>query len=128
VTHRSRLCAVLVDVPVAEHERATVFWSAALGRRASVPESNPEYAEFGEVTPGVTFDVQAVGDAAARVHIDLETDDVEAEVARLVALGATEVERRPEGWVILQDPAGTVLCVVPVQLPESFEAHATSWG
>jgi predicted enzyme related to lactoylglutathione lyase len=126
VTHRSRLTAVLVDVPAADHERAAAFWSSALGRPVNVPESNPEYAELGEVTPGVTFDVQAVDEPAARVHVDIETDDVEAEVARLVGLGATEVAR-PEGWVILHDPAGTVFCVVPVQLPESFEAHATRW-
>jgi predicted enzyme related to lactoylglutathione lyase len=126
VTHRSRLTAVLVDVPVADHERASAFWSSALGRPALVSESDPEYAELGEVTPGVTFDVQAVDEPAARVHIDLETDDVEAEVARLVALGAVEVLRL-EGWVILRDPAGTIFCVVPVALPESFEAHATRW-
>jgi hypothetical protein len=88
----------------------------------------PEYAELGEVTPRIAFDVQAVGHGAARVHVDLETDDVDAEVARpVVGLDATEVERRPEGWVILHDPAGAVFCVVPVQLPESFEAHATRW-
>jgi len=124
VTHRSRLCAVLVDVPVADHARASAFWSSALGRPARVSESNP--AELGEVTPGVTFDVQAVDEPAARVHVDIETDDVEAEVARLIGLGATEVSR-PEGWVILHDPAGAVFCVVPVQLNESFEEHATRW-
>jgi predicted enzyme related to lactoylglutathione lyase len=126
VTHRSRLTAVLVDVPVADHERVSAFWSSALGRPAQVSVSNPEYAELGEVTPGMTFDVQAVGEDAARVHVDIETDDVEAEVARLVGLGATVVSR-PAGWVILHDPVGTAFCVVPVQLPESFEAHATSW-
>jgi predicted enzyme related to lactoylglutathione lyase len=126
VAHRSRITAVLVDVPVADHERASAFWSNALGRSARVSESNPEYAELGEVTPGVTFDVQAVAEPASRVHVDIETDDVEAEVTRLVGLGATEVSR-PEDWVILQDPVGTVFCVVPVQLPESFEAHANRW-
>ena len=126
MTHRSRLCQVIVDVPPAEHEREIRFWSAALGREARIPPDYPEYAEFGEVTPGVLFDVQSVGDAVPRIHLDLETDDVAAEVARLVALGAVEVSR-PHSWVVMQDPAGTVFCVVPVQVSASFEAHATTW-
>jgi predicted enzyme related to lactoylglutathione lyase len=126
VTHRSRLCHVIVDVPASEYERATGFWSAALGRPATHPDDAPEYVELGEVTPGVQFDVQSVGEATSRIHLDIETDDVEAEVARLVGLGATEVSR-PPGWVVMRDPAAAIFCVVPVQLPESFEAHATRW-
>jgi hypothetical protein len=126
VTHRSRLCQVIVDVPPADYERETDFWSAALGREPHRPTSYPEYAEFGEITPGILFDVQSVGESTPRVHLDLETDDVEAEVARLAALGATELSR-PDVWVVMQDPAGTVFCVVPVQVRASFEAHATTW-
>jgi hypothetical protein len=126
VTHRSRLCQVIVDVPPADYEREISFWSAALGREPRHPPAFPEYVELGEVTPGVLFDVQSVGEPTPRVHLDLETDDVEAEVARLVALGATEQERLHD-WVIMKDPAGTVFCVVPVQIAASFEAHATTW-
>jgi hypothetical protein len=124
--HRSRLCQVIVDVPPHDYEREISFWSGALGREPHRPPAYPEYAEFGEVTPGLLFDVQSVGEPAPRVHLDLETDDVDAEVARLVALGATELAR-PHSWVIMQDPAGTVFCVVPVQITEAFEAHATTW-
>jgi hypothetical protein len=120
------LCQVIVDVPPADYAEVTGFWSAALGREPHHPAGYPEYAELGEVTPGILFDVQSVGESTARLHIDLETDDVEAEVARLVELGATEVERL-HGWVIMRDPVGTVFCVVPVQIRASFEAHATTW-
>lgn len=126
MSHRSRLTAVLVDVPQADHERAVSFWSGAVGRAATYSEQFPEYAQLGEVTPGVDFVVQATGTGPPRVHLDIETDDVEAEVQRLAALGATELERH-HTWVIMRDPVGVVFCVVRVQLPASFDAHATAW-
>ncbi|WP_392425725.1 VOC family protein [Barrientosiimonas humi] len=61
-----------------------------------------------------------------RVHLDIETDDVEAEVARVTALGATVHERR-EGYVILADPGGLLFCVVPVQTGDAFAQQATTW-
>ncbi|HEU5035199.1 MAG TPA: VOC family protein [Mycobacteriales bacterium] len=126
MTHRSRLTSVLVDVPSAEHAVAVGFWSAALGRDGKTSDQFPEYVSFGEVTPGVEFMVQATGDPAPRIHLDIETDDVEAEVARLTALGAAEIERH-HSWVVMRDPVGTVFCVVSVQLKESFAAHASTW-
>jgi hypothetical protein len=45
-----------------------------------------------------------------RVHLDLRTDDVEAEVRRLEALGATELHRS-RTWVTMADPEGNELCV-----------------
>lgn len=126
MTHRSRLTAVLVDVPKSEHERAAAFWSQALGREGKTHEKFPEYVAFGEATPGVEFMVQATGDDAPRVHLDIESDDVEAEVARLKALGATEIERH-HSWVVMKDPAGTVFCVVQIQVKDAFEKSATTW-
>lgn len=126
MTHRSRLTAVLVDVPASDHEAATTFWSAALGKPAERLEKHPEYAFLGQATPGIEFMVQATGDDRPRIHIDIESDDVDAEVARLTAVGATEIER-VNSWVIMRDPIGTVFCVVRVQVQESFDAHATTW-
>ncbi len=126
MTHRSRLTSVLVDVPAADHERTASFWSRAFGREGKVYEKFPEYVAFGEVTPGIEFMVQSTGDPAPRVHLDIESDDVEAEVGRLKALGATEIGRH-HSWVVMRDPAGTVFCVVQVQLKDAFEAHATTW-
>ena len=126
MTHRSRLVAVLVDVPAAEHETAARFWSGALGREGKRSERYPEYHQLGEVTPGIEFMIQATGDTTPRIHIDIETDDSEAEVARLKGLGADELERL-NGWVIMRDPAGTVFCVVGVQMKDAFDEHATTW-
>ncbi|MCV7075330.1 VOC family protein [Mycobacterium szulgai] len=51
-----------------------------------------------------------------RVHLDFSAADVDGEVARLTAAGATEVERHQVGenfrWVVLADPEGNVFCVV----------------
>jgi predicted enzyme related to lactoylglutathione lyase len=124
-SHRSRLCAALIDVPRADYRQTAQFWAAALPAPGVTDPDEPDYTVFGEPTPGVQLMVQAVDDPAGRVHLDIETDDIEAEVARLTALGASEVERR--GWVVMRDPVGTVFCVVGVQLREAFEAHATTW-
>jgi predicted enzyme related to lactoylglutathione lyase len=126
VTHRSRLTAVLVDVPADDLDQTASFWTAALGREPKTYDKLPEYRVYGEVTPGIEFMVQATGDPAPRVHFDIETDDVDAEVARLTKLGATEIGRH-HTWVIMQDPAGTVFCVVTIQVKEMFEQHATTW-
>ncbi|MBV9487213.1 MAG: hypothetical protein JO246_14280, partial [Frankiaceae bacterium] len=125
-SHRSRLCSALIDVPHADYDREVTFWQQALDRPAEVGVDDSEYTGFGEPTPGVQFMVQSVGDDTARVHLDIETDDVEAEVARLTALGATVVGR-PKRWVVMRDPVGTVFCVVRVQLSDAFEASATTW-
>jgi hypothetical protein len=73
-----------------------------------------------------TVMIQDVGTAAARVHLDIESDDIGAEVARLVAAGAVEVERHEE-WVVLRDPAGLLFCVVPGE-GEDFVALSTEVG
>jgi predicted enzyme related to lactoylglutathione lyase len=126
MTHRSRLTAALVDVPRADYARTVEFWSAALDR-AGVPEDgDPNYTLYGEATPGMEFMIQAVGDETPRIHLDIETDDIAAEVARLTALGASVVEPI-EGWVVMRDPAGIVFCVVDVQIPAAFAASATTW-
>lgn len=123
--HKSRLTAVLADVPADCFDAEVAFWSGALGRDAVVDPADPDYADLGEGQAGTRFLVQRVDDAA-RLHVDVETDDIEAEVARLVGLGAVRV-RRFEGWWVLRDPAGLLFCVVGVQSPEAFAAGATSW-
>lgn len=106
-----RLWGTLVDVPRAEHERTVAFWAGALGVTPQVSERFPDYAQFGEVTPGVYFVVQATADQTRRIHLDFESEDVEADVARLAALGATEIGRSHH-WVVMQDPAGVTFCIV----------------
>ena len=126
MTHRSRLTAVLIDVPSADHDTETAFWSQALGHEGKRLHNHPEYSFLGQVTPGIEFMVQATGEPAPRVHIDIESDDIDAEVERLKNLGAIEVER-VHSWVIMRDPAGIAFCVVKVQVQDMFDQHATTW-
>jgi hypothetical protein len=123
--HRSRLVAALVDVPPERFDREAAFWSEALGQPAAVDTEDPDYVELGEPIPGFQFMIQRV-DAAARVHLDIETDDVEAEVRRLEGLGASRVERIRSWWV-MRDPAGLLFCVVRVQSPDAFASGARTW-
>ncbi len=123
--HRSKLVCALADVPADVYEQETGFWAGVLGRPAEFDADDPDYADFGEVVPGMKFMVQRVGDAA-RVHLDVETDDVEAEVTRLEVLGATRVAKIHSWWV-MRDPAGLLFCVVRIQTGAEFERLATTW-
>jgi hypothetical protein len=64
------------------------------------------------------------------MHLDLETDDVDAEVARLEALGATrydhQQERGDDFWV-MRDPWGNEFCVLDQEFPELL-AHRRPWS
>lgn len=115
--HRILLREVIVDVPTAALEATRAFWAAALLASPRVLADHPEFTALDGTAALPHVGLQDIGDAPARYHLDLESDDVEAEVDRLVRLGATEVYRG-DGWVTLQDPAGLLLCVVP---PESDE-------
>ncbi|MEU5051284.1 VOC family protein [Streptomyces sp. NPDC021096] len=96
------------------------FWSEVLGHPVD-PEGAPGGDEVGLVTPEGQPDLLFLRVPEAktlknRVHLDLQPDGPrEAEVERVVALGATVVDdrRRPDGtgWVVLADPAGNEFCV-----------------
>lgn len=124
--HHSRVHALLIDVPEAAAAPAAAFWSAALGATARPVPRWPWYTNLHQALPGLGVAVQAVDDAP-RFHLDIETDDVEAETARLLALGAVRVSQWLEARV-LRAPGGHLLCVVPVQGdPAAFKAQATTW-
>jgi hypothetical protein len=63
-------------------------------------------------------------DHESRVHIDIETDDIPAEVARLEQLGASVVDRL-ERWVVMRAPSGQRFCVVRVQRAPVFRKTPT---
>ena len=116
-----------MDTPHDHADRTVAFWSNALGATAvPAPGDDDPYTELKGVTGDLTFHVQGVDDTP-RFHVDMETDDVEAETARLIALGATE-EARHDGWVVLRAPGGHLLCVVPIQgSQEVFDNQARTW-
>ncbi|TQL49801.1 VOC family protein [Ornithinicoccus hortensis] len=128
--HRSRIGVVLIDHPEESAAAATTFWSGVLGGpsvSAQGPSEEDPYLELPSLPGGVGLEVQRTGSGTApRVHLDIETDDVPAEVARVVALGAEVLEDRT-GYAILRDPGGLVFCVVPVQREQEFAEQAVTW-
>lgn len=122
--HRSRLGVILFDHPADSFEAATTFWGRVLGNDVT-PQTDNEFTEVGHAG-GFEIATQRLDSGSPRVHPDIETDDIPAEVDRLVELGASVTESR-DGCVIMTDPGGVVFCVVGVQSPEDFERHALSW-
>jgi hypothetical protein len=124
--HRSRVYAVVIDTPEAEAAQAASFWSAALGADAQPFPPAPQFTTLHQALPGLITAVQAVDDAP-RIHLDIETDDTEAEITRLIALGAEQISQWQECHV-LRVPGGHLVCVLPVEsAPEIFNAQATAW-
>ena len=124
--HRSRINGILIDCNVEDIQEAARFWAEALGRPVDPvhPGTRGDYVML-ETPPGEwAVQIQRV-DHESRVHIDIETDDIAAEVARLEKLGAT-VDERKERWVVMRAPSGQRFCVVRVQR-DGFADGATSW-
>ncbi|HWP18378.1 MAG TPA: VOC family protein [Burkholderiaceae bacterium] len=124
--HKSRLAGIVIDCQTDDVESASRFWAAALGRDAGKP-SDPQSAHYRvlQAPPGeIQVLVQAVSHPS-RAHLDIETDDIEAEVARLEKLGARRVQFVKRWWV-MEAPTGQRFCVVPPQRPD-FEAAAKQW-
>ncbi|GAA0910981.1 VOC family protein [Virgisporangium ochraceum] len=126
MTHRSRLSTILIDTPAAEAPAAATFWSQALGAPTQSPPDEPQFTELRDALRDMVTAVQSVDDQP-RYHVDIETDDVDAETARLVALGAVEVNR----WLecrILRAPGGHLLCVIPLHSdPATFTRLSREW-
>jgi catechol 2,3-dioxygenase-like lactoylglutathione lyase family enzyme len=124
--HHSRLCAVLIDCRTDSVEQAADFWAQALGRPidAGHPGTRGDYCMLQTLDDEPLVQVQRVAHES-RVHLDIETDDIPAVVARLEALGAT-VANRLERWVVMEAPTGQRFCVVRVQRP-GFPHNATRW-
>ena len=124
MAHRSRLGVVVVDCQTDDLQDALAFWSAALGLDGAV-DPDGKYAVLKSPSGEVKILLQRVTHDS-RVHIDIETDDVGAEVARLTAAGAREVAVLPR-WTVLEAPTGHRFCVVEPQR-EGLETAGTLWA
>jgi len=116
--HRSRLAGFIIDCETGDLDAAASFWSGALGLPVadSYAEGDVAYAELADAPGGLQIEVQKVAHPS-RVHLDIESDDVDAEAARLEALGATKIEFRKRWW-IMEAPTGQRFCIVRMKHPE----------
>lgn len=125
--HHSRLCTVVIDCHVDDLAAAADFWSRAFGKPVASADQDGDgnYAELrtGDDEPMILLQKVA---HASRVHLDIETDDLEAEAARLEALGATRIELKHDRWWVMQAPTGHRFCIVRRQRAE-FGPHLNAW-
>jgi predicted enzyme related to lactoylglutathione lyase len=125
--HRSRVAGFIMDCRTDDLEKAAKFWSDALGvpLKPAAEESSPSvYRQLMTRPDDVHIEVQKVAHDS-RVHIDIETDDIEAEARRLEALGAKRVGA-VQTWVVMEAPTGQRFCLVRPQRTD-FKEHANVW-
>jgi catechol 2,3-dioxygenase-like lactoylglutathione lyase family enzyme len=124
--HRSRINGILIDCNVDDIDAAARFWAEALGRPIDPdhPGTRGNYVMLETPPDEISVQIQRV-DHESRVHLDIETDDIPAEVARLEKLGAT-VDQQLERWVVMRAPSGQRFCIVRVQR-DGFPKGATTW-
>ena len=124
--HKSKLAGFIIDCRTDDLHGASAFWSGALGmeRRGLDGSEGENYVRLLDAQHGLHVEVQKVGHES-RLHLDIETDDVEAEVRRLEGLGARRVQQIRSWWV-MEAPTGQRFCVVRAQSPD-FERLATRW-
>ena len=124
--HKSQLAGFIIDCKTEDLESAAAFWSQALGigtiKYRDPAEKN--YVALKTQPNDYHIEVQMV-DHPSRVHLDIEADDIEAEVRRLEALGAKRIGtvRR---WVVMEAPTGQRFCVVRPQR-SNFAETANKW-
>jgi predicted enzyme related to lactoylglutathione lyase len=124
--HKSQLAGFIIDCQTDDLEAAAAFWSQALGLPAQRPDDPAEaaYIHLKTQPDDLHIEVQKVGHPS-RVHLDIETDDIEAEVRRLEALGARRIAAI-HTWVVMEAPTGQRFCVVRAARA-NFAEHANSW-
>jgi hypothetical protein len=112
--HRSRLSTFVIDCKTEDVDAATTFWSRALGRAVVPPsEDMGDYRELVAAKEEPILLIQKV-DHPSRIHLDIESDDLEAEATRLEALGAKRIGFVKRWWV-MEAPTGQRFCIVNPQ-------------
>src|SRR5688572_18284527 len=122
--HTSRLAGIIVDCRTTDLDGAAAFWSAAFGV-PTVGRDRDLYVTLDADVGGLSIAVQRV-EHESRVHLDIESDDVEAEVRRLEALGARR-HAQVRTWWVMEAPTGQRFCVTRADEPIAGKPGATTW-
>lgn len=124
--HKSQLAGFIIDCHSNDLDAAADFWSQALGyprnRDKGPEEENYELLDTGD--DELHIELQTV-EHESRVHLDIETDDIDAEVERLEKLGARRI-RKVRTWWVMEAPTGHRFCVVRPQR-SGFKDNARQW-
>ncbi|WP_395309923.1 VOC family protein [Mycobacterium sp. AMU20-3851] len=106
----------MITIDCVDPDALAAWWAEAVGGELNAVAPGEFVMLAGEGRPALGF--QRVPDPTPgknKVHVDLHAEDKEAEVARLVGLGATETARNNFGpefeWVVLADPEGNAFCI-----------------
>ena len=125
--HKSRLGCIVIDCKTNDLDEDADFWSKALGgeiyRRYEPGDENYRGLSTIESHPRILL--QKVSHES-RVHLDIETDNVDREVECLKSLGAQEIERI-RSWCVMKAPRGQNFCVVKSNNLGN-EKNANLWG
>lgn len=124
--HHSRLSTLVLDCRVADLDAGVEFWSRALGKPVASldQDGDGKYAELETGEDELKILLQKV-EHDSRVHLDIETDNVDAEADRLEKLGARKVAFVHTWWV-MEAPTGHRFCVVRPQR-KPFGPHLNQW-
>lgn len=124
--HRSRLAGFIIDCQTDDLEQAAVFWSKALGLPLQGDAStDPGYRLLQNASGDLHVEVQKV-EHASRVHLDIESDDLEAEAQRLASLGARRITSI-KTWIVMEAPTGQRFCIVQPQSAR-FASDSNLWN
>jgi len=122
--HKSRLGTVIIDCQTDNLGREAEFWSAALGGKVEQRSTEARYIDVqcNSAEPHVIL--QKV-EHPSWIHIDIETDDIDAEVKRLEGLGAIVVEKM-EKWTVMEAPSKHRFCIIGARR-DGFAENANVW-
>lgn len=124
--HRIMLREVIIDAPAADIDAVTTFWAGAL---AATPHPIPgePFVALRDAASLPHVATQSIGGGdRPRFHLDIETDDLDAEIARLEGLGAT-VRTRYDDYAVMVDPVGLLFCLLP-PVSEEFATRSRPVG
>lgn len=126
--HHSRLCNLVIDCQAEELAPHLEFWSRALGKPVANADEDGDgkYAVLGTEADELAILLQRV-EHPSRVHLDIETDDLEAEAKRLEALGARRIGFVHGRWWVMEAPSGHRFCVVQRKDGRAIAPHGNRW-
>lgn len=123
--HHSRVSTLMIDCLSDRFEESIAFWTNALGfAKPRRPADNQKYLTLGRLEGPLFVRLQKV-DTDPGYHVDIESDDINAEADRLEAGGARR-KYRIKRWWVLEDPSGNAFCVIRPE-SEGFPRGAKRW-